>query len=355
MEHVTKEQVDQLAEKEGHRRRESPIGLGFHVPMVIASPWSRGGWVNSEIFDHTSCLQFLETFLNRKTGKAIKESNISDWRRTICGDLTSVFRPYNGEKIVYPTPLDRDGTIQSIYNAKFKALPHNFKALTAQDIEAVNQKPASFKAFPQQEKGKRRSCALPYELNANGQLNSTRDGFEVGMRCGNGNGAPFNIATHRPYQNTAKNQEHMRIWNFAVKSNDELTYSWPLDQFQNGIYQLALNGPNGFFRAFEGSKSDPLITMSVLHAKNGELQIDLINTDPINTHQITIADKAYQQPSQKIILKAGQKIRRMIDLQNSHHWYDLQISVAGDDVYLRRYAGRVENGQHGFTDPLIGA
>ena len=42
--------------------RESAIGLGFRVPMVIASPWSRGGYVNSQVFDHTSSLQFLEKF-----------------------------------------------------------------------------------------------------------------------------------------------------------------------------------------------------------------------------------------------------------------------------------------------------
>ena len=49
--------------------REAPIGLGFRVPMLIASPWSRGGNVCSEIFDHTSTIQFLEGFVNKKFGK----------------------------------------------------------------------------------------------------------------------------------------------------------------------------------------------------------------------------------------------------------------------------------------------
>src|SRR5204863_666342 len=52
--------------------RESPIGLGYRVPMVIASPWSRGGWVNSEVFDHTSSIQFLEKFLSQKFGKKME-------------------------------------------------------------------------------------------------------------------------------------------------------------------------------------------------------------------------------------------------------------------------------------------
>ncbi|MEU1449200.1 alkaline phosphatase family protein [Streptomyces mirabilis] len=60
-----------------------PIGAGFRVPCVIISPWTIGGWVAGETFDHTSCLRFLE----RVTG--VREPNISDWRRRTFGDLTS--------------------------------------------------------------------------------------------------------------------------------------------------------------------------------------------------------------------------------------------------------------------------
>jgi phospholipase C len=49
--------------------RSGPIGMGFRVPMIIASPWSRGGWVNSQLFDHTSTLIFLEYFVERSTAK----------------------------------------------------------------------------------------------------------------------------------------------------------------------------------------------------------------------------------------------------------------------------------------------
>jgi phospholipase C len=63
-----------------------PIGAGFRVPCIIVSPWTVGGWVSSQLFDHTSILQFLE----RITG--VREPNITDWRRRTFGDLTSVFR-----------------------------------------------------------------------------------------------------------------------------------------------------------------------------------------------------------------------------------------------------------------------
>ncbi|MFE0459665.1 alkaline phosphatase family protein [Kitasatospora sp. NPDC058965] len=63
-----------------------PIGAGFRVPCIIVSPWTVGGWVASQPFDHTSVLRFLERF----TG--VREHNISQWRRRSFGDLTSAFR-----------------------------------------------------------------------------------------------------------------------------------------------------------------------------------------------------------------------------------------------------------------------
>src|SRR5271154_6816408 len=63
-----------------------PIGSGFRVPCIVVSPWTAGGWVCSQPFDHTSVLQFLEIF----TG--VREPNITDWRRRTFGDLTSAFR-----------------------------------------------------------------------------------------------------------------------------------------------------------------------------------------------------------------------------------------------------------------------
>jgi phospholipase C len=63
-----------------------PIGAGFRVPAIVVSPWTVGGYVAGERFDHTSPLRFLE----QVTG--VKETNISAWRRSTFGDMTSVFR-----------------------------------------------------------------------------------------------------------------------------------------------------------------------------------------------------------------------------------------------------------------------
>ena len=60
-----------------------PIGLGFRVPMIIVSPFRRGGFVSSDMFDHTSVLRFLETLFGAEV------PNLSAWRRSTVGDLTS--------------------------------------------------------------------------------------------------------------------------------------------------------------------------------------------------------------------------------------------------------------------------
>src|SRR6267143_13598 len=62
-----------------------PIGLGFRVPMLVISPFSRGGFVSSALFDHTSVLRFLETRFGAEV------PNLSAWRRATVGDLTSAF------------------------------------------------------------------------------------------------------------------------------------------------------------------------------------------------------------------------------------------------------------------------
>src|SRR5215469_9605749 len=62
-----------------------PIGLGFRVPMLIISPFSRGGFISSDTFDHTSVLRFLETRFGAEV------PNLTAWRRSAVGDMTSAF------------------------------------------------------------------------------------------------------------------------------------------------------------------------------------------------------------------------------------------------------------------------
>src|SRR5690606_6485171 len=122
---------------------------------------SRGGWVNSEVFDHTSSLRFLEKFVENKFSKKTFESNISAWRRTICGDLTSVFRPFDAKKEEKLPFLEKVPFMEKIHRAQFKKTPSNFRPLTVEEMKEINAG-NSKNQLPQQEKGVRPSSALPY-------------------------------------------------------------------------------------------------------------------------------------------------------------------------------------------------
>jgi phospholipase C len=87
-----------------------PIGLGFRVPMLIVSPFSRGGFVSSDLFDHTSILRFLETRFGAEV------PNLSAWRRATVGDLTSAFNFKAPNQSVPRLPSPLAGTSQILQN-----------------------------------------------------------------------------------------------------------------------------------------------------------------------------------------------------------------------------------------------
>jgi phospholipase C len=75
-----------------------PYGCGVRVPLLVVSPWSAGGWVSSETFDHTSLVRFIEARFG------VDEPNITPWRRAVCGDLTSAFDFESASDQVPPLP-----------------------------------------------------------------------------------------------------------------------------------------------------------------------------------------------------------------------------------------------------------
>jgi len=343
--------------------RESAIGLGYRVPMVIASPWSRGGWVNSEVFDHTSSLRFLEKFLSHKLKKKIEEPNISTWRRTICGDLTSAFRPYNGETLHNPQFLNRDEFVESIHKAQFKNPPSNFRQLTKEEIDQIHKDPLSTPLLASQEKGIRSSCALPYELFADGKLSADKKSVEVNLKAGdrvfgpNAAGSPFQVYAPGKYRT-----ENVNLRSYAVRAGDTLTDKWLISDFENGIYHLRVYGPNGFYREFSGTETDPLIHVVGLYEMKGnrptgKLTLQFNNTGK-QSQVVSIVDNAYKTTTRSLTIdKAGSSKERLsvtLDTQKSFGWYDFSIRANNHPAFERRYAGRVETGQASKTDPFMG-
>ncbi|MEP6595023.1 MAG: phospholipase C, phosphocholine-specific [Ginsengibacter sp.] len=362
-EYVTKE--EDLKGKPEKYSRESPVGLGYRVPLVIASPWSRGGAVCSQVFDHTSILQLLENFLSHKTGKEIREHNISDWRRTVCGDLTSVFTPYNGEKIKLPEFPGKNNFIESVHKAQFKRDPYGFKKLTRHEIEQINKQPHSSSLMPQQEKGVRRSCALPYQLYIDGKLSEDKKEFAITFEAKNDlpgkqlSGSPFNVYVPGKYM-LSGNYVDVHTWAFAVSAGDSLQRAWKLDTFENNQYHFRVYGPNGFFREFRGDSNDPNIDISCTYHLNnqntltGDVELKIINRDKSNLYTVEIKDNAYKTGNKNSIVAANSEASILVDLSKSSRWYDFTVIVKGKDVFEKSYAGRVETGEAGYTDPAMG-
>jgi phospholipase C len=365
IEHVRLE--NELAQGVSRRAaREGAIGLGFRVPMLIASPWSRGGKVCSQVFDHTSSLQFLETFINQKFNKKIRLENISQWRRTISGDLTSAFTPFNGSKLE-PIPfLKRDEHVEDIYNAKFKKEPAGYKKQSQKDIDHFTQAPFAAAVEFRQEKGVRPSSALPYELYTHGGLNAGANSFALSLQAGKNVlgsksvGAPYTVTAPGKY-NEKGNTDIGRNWSFAVAAGDALAYEWPLNAFENNQYHLRVYGPNGFYRAFKGSSADAFINISCSYedkgkkdALSGNVVLKIVNRDASKDYDLVITDLGKTSNNFTRKLAAGKTDTIVLDLASAHHWYDFKVQVKGLPDFEQHYAGRVETGSEGFSDPVMG-
>jgi phospholipase C len=120
-----------------------PIGGGVRVPAFIVSPWTVGGYVASDNFDHTSVLQFLEVL----TG--VQEPNITDWRRATFGNLTSALGFAPGKAAALPPPLP--GTKQDFWTAEQEVatLPAPTIPTTAQSAPVQQTTRASLPWVPQ--------------------------------------------------------------------------------------------------------------------------------------------------------------------------------------------------------------
>lgn len=353
--------------------REASIGLGYRVPMIIASPWSRGGKVCSQVFDHTSSLQFLEGFLSTKTGKNIKCNNISNWRRTVCGDLTSVFKPYNpdikDQKISF---LSRSNQIETIHKAQFKDVPSGFKAVSKEEVEKIKQG-SKFSFMPQQEKGVSKACALPYQLFAHGKLNTDKKAFEIDLGVGNtafgkqSAGAPFKVYAPGKFKNetSATDFETAKNWDYAVIPGDTLTDKWEVGLFEDNKYHLRVYGPNGFYREFKGNSQDPGLAIkleyeqaSILAKPTGNIVLQMDNLNSGKEYTVIIKDNAYKTATiqKKISSKDSGKSNAniILNLEKSFGWYDFSVRIEGTDTFEQRYAGHVETGEETFTDPFMG-
>src|SRR5579883_2031191 len=131
----------------GNSHVSGPYGLGVRVPMLVVSPWSKGGWVCSEVFDHTSIIRFME----RRFG--VYEPNIAPWRRVVCGDLTAAF-DFSQTETGFPALPSTAGYFPPDQNRHPDYVPT----------------PPTNPELPAQESGVRFARPLPYNLAADAEV-----------------------------------------------------------------------------------------------------------------------------------------------------------------------------------------
>jgi phospholipase C len=305
-----------------------PYGLGIRVPMLVVSPWSKGGWVCSEAFDHTSLIRFLERrFAKRNTD--LIETNITAWRRTVCGDLTSAFNFSNPNAV----PVRLPDT--SMY------VPANHD----RHPDYVPTVPVS-QSLPKQERGLRRARALPYELRVDGTAIPAARAFRIDFKNTGKAGVCFQVRSGNANEGP---------WTYTVEADKALANSWNLAASQ-GKYDLSVFGPNGFLRQFSGvvapnAKVD--LDVDVYYDVDDYAIVLRVTNQARVSCRVTVAS-AYDNKLFVEALPRGRGFEKRLPLKSTFGWYDLTIKADADASFLRRIAGHLENGCDSVSDPAFG-
>ncbi len=303
----------------GEALNNEPVGLGPRVPTILISPWTRGGWVNSQVFDHTSVIRFLETRFG------VLEPNISAWRRAVTGDLTSAF-DFNSQ---HNEPVRLPGTQRSLDRLQ-----------TTRQL--AQPTPPAVQTVPVQEAGIRPARPLPYRLAVTSVIRGTT---VLTFDNHGAAGACFHVVANR--------SDPPGPWFFTVEAGKTLSGTLPGPDENEGLYDLTIFGPNGFFRHLRGSGPAWLEAENRYEEKTGQMILTLRNDGPISIDVQVLANAYGPQESRRYKLPPGGRQEDCRQLTASGHWYDLSVITCNDAQYLRRFAGHVETGAVSITDPAI--
>ncbi|BCM70801.1 MULTISPECIES: phosphocholine-specific phospholipase C [unclassified Streptomyces] len=294
-----------------------PYGLGQRVPMLVVSPWSKGGYVCSETFDHTSIIRFIE----RRFG--VREPNISPWRRAICGDLTSAF------------DFSRKDTAPAALPSTAGYLPKDHD----RHPDYV-PKPPAHPSLPKQEPGSRPTRPLKYAPVVDGSADTAAGRFTLTFASGAQAGAAFLVTSDSRTDGP---------WTYTTEAGKTLSDTWN-SAYSGGNYDLAVHGPNGFLRLFKGRNKVAGPEVTARHAGD-DIQLTFTNKGS-GTVKLKLAD-GYGGSPVTVTVRPGATVRHTVALAASKRWYDLTVTCDADPAFLRGFAGHVENGRPGVSDPAI--
>jgi phospholipase C len=301
-----------------------PYGLGVRVPLLVVSPWSTGGWVCSETFDHTSLIRLIEERFG------VDEPNITPWRRAVCGDLTSAFDFASASDTVPPLP--------SV--AAYK--PTQTDPPPGMEPPPYHPAPPAVGSVPTQEPGVRPSRRLGYRFAVD---------FDAGPQT-------LNLAVN----NRGRLGVHLQArsltvagapYSYTIGAGDEIAIALA----NPGTYDLSLHGPNGFFRHFAGTPATVLEVKARVDHDTGRVRLRLTDSGDRprrRRHQppvlVDVAD-AYGTDQQVALRHTGE-----ITIHTGHSggWYDIALTTPSDAGFSYQLAGRLESGAQLTSDPQFG-
>ncbi|WP_369144093.1 phosphocholine-specific phospholipase C [Streptomyces sp. R44] len=295
-----------------------PYGLGPRVPMIVVSPWSKGGYTCSETFDHTSVIRFMESRFG------VREPNISPWRRAICGDLTSAF----------------DFTRTDAQPAALPPTAGYYPPDKNRHPDFLATAPA-VGTMPRQEPGAKPTRPLKYAPYVDGAADVTAGTYRLTFSGGPAAGAQFYV--------TSANRTDAP-WTYTAEANKSIADTWNT-KYSKSLTDLTVHGPNGFLRRFRSPGKTAVPEVSARHnASTGAL--DLTFTNAGTTATVTVTDAYGGSPTTLSVAK-GATVTHTVDAPAAHRWYDVTVTSSASADYLRRLAGHVETGAPGQSDPGI--
>jgi phospholipase C len=303
---------------EGEVYQGVPVGLGPRVPLIVVSPWTKGGWVNSQLFDHTSVLRLLEARFG------VPAPLITPWRRAVIGDLTSVFDFTAADRA--PDPGLPDAS----------SLPAKARA---QMVLPTPAPPASPAPPPRQEAGARPARALPYAFDA--WAKPAGDALEVTIANTGEAGAAFTLYPAKA--------ETGGPWYYTAAAGETLKDHVPIGA--DG-YDFTLHGPNGFLRQFRGAPDEAVMVAARYDAAREQLVLSVRNR---SGRAVTVhTGNAYApHDHHNLNLGPGAQAQDAWPIADAGHWYDVSVVVADDPTYARRLAGHIETGSPSRSDPAL--
>jgi phospholipase C len=302
-----------------------PLGFGFRVPFLAISPWSKGGYVNSELSDHTSVVKFIE----KRFG--VHCPNITPWRRAVSSDLTSFFNFANPNG---PTPQLPNTSAW---------LPEELasgggSSLTPSSVSQITL------GIPKQEQGVRPARALPYDLEVTAEVNASAGTVTLTFINTGRKAAVFSVRS----VNAAD-----AVRAYTVESGKSLSGTWDI----SSVYGLSVYGPNGFLRRFNGSNDSSAAVLGVTATHGfggcGSFVLQITNLTE-NQASVKVTDAYTGKIVPAFFTRHGEEFVYDWSLQEFQGWYDLVITVEQDPTFEYRFAGHIETGRESISDPAMG-